>query len=89
MDKNPKHPLKKKKVVQKVNATANHMEGEQEVSSKHKKHTYQLSENPTGCEMTTCGIFFIKFRLVQSLALMAIVVFNASGVKEVLLQLFK
>ena len=38
--------------------------------------------------MTTCGIFFIKFRLVQSLALMAIVVFNASGVKEVLLQLF-
>ena len=80
MDKNPKHPLKKKKVVQKVNATANHMEGEQEVSSKHK--------NPTGCEMTTCGIFFIKFRLVQSLALMAIVVFNASGVKDVLLQLF-
>ena len=45
-------------------------------------------KNPTGCEMTTCGIFFIKFRLVQSLALMAIVVFNASGVKEVLLQLF-
>lgn len=40
MDKNPKHPLKKKKVVQKVNATTNHMEGEQEVSSKHKKHTY-------------------------------------------------
>ena len=40
MDKKPKHPLKKKKVVQKVNATANHMEGEQEVSSKHKKHTY-------------------------------------------------
>ena len=38
--------------------------------------------------MTTCGIFFVKFRLVQSLALMAIVVFNASGVKEVLLQLF-
>ncbi|HRL57848.1 MAG TPA: hypothetical protein PK462_11405 [Lachnospira sp.] len=38
--------------------------------------------------MTTCGIFFIKFRLVQSLALMAIVVFNASGVKDVLLQLF-
>ena len=31
--------------------------------------------------MTTCGIFFVKFRLVQSLALMAIVVFNASGVK--------
>lgn len=24
MDKNPKHPLKKKKVVQKVYATANH-----------------------------------------------------------------
>jgi len=45
-------------------------------------------KNPTGCEMTTCGIFFVKFRLVQSLALMAIVVFNASGVKEVLLQLF-
>lgn len=39
MDKN-QTPLKKKKVVQKVNATANHMEGEQEVSSKHKKHTY-------------------------------------------------
>ena len=38
--------------------------------------------------MTTCGIFFVKFRLVQSLALMAIVVFNASDVKEVLLQLF-
>ena len=38
--------------------------------------------------MTTCGIFFVKFRLVQSLALMAIVVFNASGVKDVLLQLF-
>ena len=38
--------------------------------------------------MTTCGIFFVKFRLVQSLALMAIVVFNAFGVKEVLLQLF-
>ena len=32
--------------------------------------------------MTTCGIFFVKFRLVQSLALMAIVVFNASGVHQ-------
>ena len=38
MDKNPKHPLKKKKAAAKINA--NHMEGEQEVSSKHKKHTY-------------------------------------------------
>ena len=31
MDKNPKHPLKKKKAVQKVCATANH---------NAKKHTY-------------------------------------------------
>ena len=38
--------------------------------------------------MTACGIFFVKFRLVQSLVLMAIVVFNASGAKDVLLQLF-
>lgn len=40
MDKNPKHPLKKKKVMQKVNATANHMIDEPESTGKHKKHTY-------------------------------------------------
>ena len=40
MDKNPKHPLKKKKVHQKVNATADHNIGEQAVTGKHKKHIY-------------------------------------------------
>ena len=37
MDKNPKHPLKKKKVHQKVNATADHNIEEQSVTGKHKK----------------------------------------------------
>lgn len=40
MDKNPKHPLKKKKVHQKVNA-ADHSIEEQAVSGKHKKHVYE------------------------------------------------
>jgi len=41
MDKNPKHPLKKKKAVQKVCATANHNAQEVEVAApKSKKHTY-------------------------------------------------
>ena len=40
MDKNPKHPLKKKKVTQKVPATANHLTEEQSGSAKSKKHTY-------------------------------------------------
>lgn len=38
MDKNPKHPLKKKKVVQKVNATANHMEGDRKFQQSIKTH---------------------------------------------------
>ena len=39
MDKNPKHPLKKKKVMQKVCATANHNADQQEaVASSKKKH---------------------------------------------------
>ncbi len=41
MDKNPKHPLKKKKVHQKVNATAGQNMEEQETSGKHKKHIYE------------------------------------------------
>ena len=42
MDKNPKHPLKKKKAVQKVCATANHNAQEVEAAvPKSKKHTYQ------------------------------------------------
>ena len=61
MDKNPKHPLKKKKVVQKVNATANHMEGEQEVSSKHKKHTYQLSEKSHRLRNDDLWDFYVCF----------------------------
>ena len=40
-DKNPKHPLKKKKAVQKVCATANHNAQEAEAAApKSKKHTY-------------------------------------------------
>ena len=35
MDKNPKHPLKKKKVHLKVNATADHNIEEQAVKGKH------------------------------------------------------
>lgn len=39
MDKNPKHPLKKKKVMPKVCATANHNEEQpKEVKAKSKKH---------------------------------------------------
>ncbi|MFQ9051566.1 MAG: hypothetical protein ACLR62_13570 [Coprococcus sp.] len=40
MDKNPKHPLKKKKVVQKVYATANHNAAvaEEPATPKSKKH---------------------------------------------------
>ena len=40
MDKNPKHPLKKKKVVQKVHATANHnaAAAEEPATPKSKKH---------------------------------------------------
>ena len=40
MDKNPKHPLKKKKAVQKVYATANHNAGADEEPSTPtpKKH---------------------------------------------------
>lgn len=39
MDKNPKHPLKKKKVMPKVCATANHnAEPLQTGASKSKKH---------------------------------------------------
>ena len=42
MDKNPKHPLKKKKAVQKVCATANHNAQEVEAAApKSKKHTYK------------------------------------------------
>ena len=37
MDKNPKHPLKKGKVQQKVNLTAENGE-EEHTSGKHKKH---------------------------------------------------
>ena len=37
MDKNPKHPLKKRKVQQKVNLTAENGE-EEHASGKHKKH---------------------------------------------------
>ena len=40
MDKNPKHPLKKKKVHQKMNV-ADHSVEEQEAFVKHKKHTYE------------------------------------------------
>ncbi len=38
MDKNPKHPLKKRKVQQKVNLAARNGEEEHETSGKHKKH---------------------------------------------------
>lgn len=39
MDKNPKHPLKKKKVMPKACATANHNVDQTETtSSKSKKH---------------------------------------------------
>lgn len=39
MDKNPKHPLKKKKVMPKVNATANHNTEQSDTGvSKSKKH---------------------------------------------------
>ena len=41
MDKNPKHPLKKKKAVQKVCATANHnaqeVEAQPEMAASSKK----------------------------------------------------
>ena len=37
MDKNPKHPLKKKKVVQKVYATANHNADQPEMAASSKK----------------------------------------------------
>ena len=37
MDKNPKHPLKKRKVQTKVNAVAENGEEEQ-TTGKHKKH---------------------------------------------------
>lgn len=40
MDKNPKHPLKKRKVQTKVNATAENDE-EEHTSGKHKKHYEQ------------------------------------------------
>ena len=40
MDKNPKHPLKKKKVHQKMNV-ADHSVEEQAAFGKHKKHTYE------------------------------------------------
>ena len=39
MDKNPKHPLKKKKVHQ-MNV-ADHSVEEQAAFGKHKKHTYE------------------------------------------------
>ena len=39
MDKNPKHPLKKKKVHQKMNV--DHSVEEQAAFGKHKKHTYE------------------------------------------------
>lgn len=38
-DKNPKHPLKKKKAVVKSNV-ADHTATEEQTTSKHKKHTY-------------------------------------------------
>ncbi len=37
MDKNPKHPLKKRKVQQKVNTNVENEE-EEHSSGKHKKH---------------------------------------------------
>ncbi len=40
MDKNPKHPLKKKKAHQNVNVAAQGV-GEQAASGKHKKHIYE------------------------------------------------
>ena len=43
MDKNPKHPLKKRKVQQKVNLTAENGE-EEHTSGKHKKHYEQRIE---------------------------------------------
>ena len=39
-DKNPKHPLKKKKVAQKVNTAGSENE-EAVTGSKHKKHIYE------------------------------------------------
>lgn len=40
MDKNPKHPLKKKKAHEKVNV-ADHSSEEQVSTGKHKKHVYE------------------------------------------------
>lgn len=39
-DKNPKHPLKKKKVAQKVNTAGSENE-EAVTGGKHKKHIYE------------------------------------------------
>ena len=41
MDKNPKHPLKKKKVQPKVSLTANTDEEEHISSGKHNKKHYE------------------------------------------------
>lgn len=42
MDKNPKHPLKKKKVHQKMNVADHSVEVEEQAAfGKHKKHTYE------------------------------------------------
>lgn len=38
-DKNPKHPLKKKKATQKINV-ADHTIDQEAAAAKHKKHVY-------------------------------------------------
>ena len=60
MDKNPKHPLKKKKVVQKVYATANHnaAAAEEPATPKSKKHKqYMRQRFPVSASGRYGGLF--------------------------------
>ena len=41
-DKNPKHPLKKKKATQKINV-ADHTIDQEAAAAKHKKHVYYIT----------------------------------------------
>ena len=62
MDKNPKHPLKKKKAVQKVYATANHnaAAAEEPATPKSKKHKQRYETKvPRICERQVWGTFFV------------------------------
>ena len=58
MDKNPKHPLKKKKVMPKVCATANHNADQPEMAASSKKNHSGDIRNALHVERT-CGAFLL------------------------------